>query len=323
MSGSSPLDHGIPAAFARIRGDAVHTPLEPLPGLSRVLGARVIVKWETEQVTGSFKFRGALNKLRALSPEERSRGVVSASTGNHGLAIARASKLEGVDLKLFLPTTIDPGKRGKLEATGVPLEFYGDTCEKTELYARAFGDTAGRPFVSPYNDVDIICGQGAIGLEIAADLPDVREVLVPIGGGGLAAGIAAALKRDGRAPRVVGIEPENSAFMVASLRAGRLVNVREKPTVADAVAGGIEPGAITFPLCRDLLDEVVTVPEARIVQAMALLFRESGRRVEGAGALAVAALLEDPGAFAKSVVVCVASGGNIGEDRFREITAGA
>jgi len=308
-------------AYGLIRADIRRTLLERSEPLSRALGADVHFKWELEQVTGSFKFRGALHKLRALPAEARLRGIVSASTGNHGLAISHAARLEGVDLTLFLPRTVAEVKRRKLEALGVPLRFHGDSCEKTEIAARGYASGEGRTFVSPYNDLDIIRGQGTLGVEAAEDLPDLEAVFVPIGGGGLIAGVGAYLKSVIPSLVVVGVEPANSAFMEASLRAGRLVEVEERETVADAVAGGIEPGAVTFPLCRDYVDRIVTVSEDAILRAMSLMARHHGRTAEGAGALALAGLLTSAGDFRGRRVLCVVSGGNIDPDRFRGLTA--
>ena len=307
-------------AYERIRADIKRTPVEYSEPLSRETGAEVYVKWECDQITGSFKLRGALNKLRSLPPEDRARGVVSASTGNHGLAIGHASKLEGVGLKLFLPENAAEVKKKRIEALGLDVEIRGASCDRAETLARDFAARTGRVFVSPYNDWDIVFGAGTAGLEIDADVARFDEVLVPVGGGGLIAGMAAFLKSARPAVRVVGVEPETSAFMAASLAAGRLVEIEERPTIADAVAGAIEPGSITFPLCRDLVDGIEVVPESLIARAMALVRARHGRMIEGAGALPLAALLHDPGAHAGRTVVLVASGGNIAEARFREIT---
>ncbi|MDH4198395.1 MAG: pyridoxal-phosphate dependent enzyme, partial [Candidatus Aminicenantes bacterium] len=263
---------------------------------------------------------GALHKLRALPAATRANGVVSASTGNHGLAISHAARLEGVGLTLFLPITVAEVKRRKLEALGVPLRFHGASCEKTEIAAREYAAGEGRTFVSPYNDLDIIRGQGTLGVEAAEDLPALEAVFVPVGGGGLVAGVGAYLKSVIPSLVVVGVEPENSAFMEASLRAGRLVEVEERETVADAVAGGIEPGSVTFPLCQAFVDRIVLVSEDAILRAMSLMSRHHGRMAEGAGALALAGLLTAAGDFRGRRVLCVVSGGNIDRDRFRELT---
>jgi threonine dehydratase len=311
---------GVPEAYRRIAADIRRTPLERSGPLSRDFGADIHVKWECDQITGSFKLRGALNKLRSLSPGERARGVVSASTGNHGLAISHAAKLEGVGLKLFLPETVAAVKRERIEALGVDVEVRGTSCDRAEALARESAAGAGRVFVSPYNDPDIVLGAATTGLELAADLARFDDVLVPLGGGGLVAGIAGYLKAVRPGVRVFGVEPDTSAFMAASVAAGRLIDIEERPTVADAVAGGIEPGSLTFPLCRDLLDGIAVVPEALVPRAMALVHERHGRTVEGAGALPFAALLHEPSRWAGRTVVAVASGGNIAAARFREVT---
>ena len=306
-------------AYERIRPDIHRTPIEGSDDLGRRTGAKLHFKWENEQITGSFKLRGALNKLRSLTPLERKVGVVSASTGNHGLAISHASRLEGVDLVLFLPETVTEVKRRKIEAMGVNLRFFGDDCVKTEVHARGFAGESGRIYVSPYNDVDIVAGQGTIGVEVFEDLPDVQDIVVPVGGGGLIAGIGAYAKSVNPAIRIVGVEPRTSAFMKASIEAGTLVAFAEKPTYADALAGGIEAGSITFPLCQKYVDEWVLVEEGGIVEAMAAIHEAHGRTVEGAGAVALAGFLSNPARFADRNVVCVVSGGNIDPERFRAI----
>ena len=307
------------AAYERIKADIRRTPLERSGPLSREFGADVYVKWECDQTTGSFKLRGALNKLRSLSDDERRRGVVSASTGNHGLAISHAAKLLGVGLKLFLPKTVAEVKKKRIEAMGVDVEVRGASCDKAEIMAREFAAQTGRVFVSPYNDWDIVFGAGTVGLELAEDLARFDDVLVPVGGGGLIGGIAGFLKAVRPDARVVGVEPETSAFMAASLAAGRLVEIDERETIADAVAGGIEPGAITFPLCRDLVDAIEVVPEALIARGLALVEARHGRIVEGAGALPFAAMLRAPAKWAGRTVVAVVSGGNIAPERFRAV----
>jgi len=307
-------------AYERIRNDIRRTRVERSEPLSRALGADVHIKWECDQTTGSFKLRGALNKLRRLSVEDRARGVVSASTGNHGLAISHAARLEGVGLILFLPETVADIKRKRIEAMGVDVEVNGASCDKAEAIAREFAGRAGRVFVSPYNDWDIVFVAGTAGLELAEDLARFDEVLVPVGGGGLIAGIAVFLKSFRPGVRIVGVEPETSAFMAASLAAGRLVEIDERPTIADAVAGGIEPGSITFPLCRDHVDAIDVVPESLVARAMAIVYEHHGRMIEGAGALPFAALLHAPAGRKGRTVAAVVSGANIAAGRFREVT---
>jgi len=248
-------------AYQTIAADIVRTPLERSGPLSRELGADVYIKWECDQTTGSFKLRGALNKLRSLGEDERRRGIVSASTGNHGLAISHAAKLEGVGLKLFLPETVAEVKKKRIEGLGVDVEVRGASCDKAEMLAREFAARNGRIFVSPYNDWDIVFGPARSGSSSRPAWPGSTT--------SSCRSAAAAHRRHRRVPegrpsdaRVVGVEPETSAFMAASIAAGRLVDIEERETIADAVAGGIEPGAITFPLCRELVQAIEVVPRA-------------------------------------------------------------
>jgi threonine dehydratase len=298
-------------AYGRIKSDIRRTALEFSSALSGLTGADVYVKWESEQRTGSFKFRGALNKLRTLSPQEKKRGVVSASTGNHGLGISLAAEMEGVALTLVLPQSVAPTKRERLEKGGADIIIHGVSCEKAEIWARRLAAETGRTFISPYNDPEIIAGQGTIGLEILEDLPDVQAAFVPVGGGGLIAGIAGVLKEPGRSAIVYGVEPSHSAVMAASLAAGHIVEIIEKETIADAVAGGLEPGCMTFPLCRDLIEGIIRVEERLIKRAMSLLNEHHEKMVEGAGALSLAGLFKDASGLAGKKIVLVVSGGNI------------
>ena len=307
-------------ASDRIKADIKRTPLEHSLSLSQLTGAKVFLKWESEQLTGSFKLRGALNKLRSLDHKMKEKGVVSASTGNHGLGVSYAASLEGIDLTLILPSSVRKDKRTRLEEYGARLIEYGKSCEKAEIYGRKLAVETGRTYISPYNDEEIIFGQGTVGLEIFEDLPRVEAVLVAIGGGGLISGIAGYLKSFNPMLLAVGVEPVNSAFMQTSIRAGKLVEIEERETVADAVAGGIEPGSLTFPLCKKLVDSFFTVEETLIKKSMALLREEHGRIVEGAGALPLAGLIMEQERFKGKDVVLVISGGNISPEAFSHLT---
>ncbi|MFH1437490.1 MAG: pyridoxal-phosphate dependent enzyme [Pseudomonadota bacterium] len=318
-------DPMVEEARKRIGGDVRRTPLERSAPLGRMLGCDVYIKWESEQVTGSFKARGALNRVRTLTAGERNKGVVSASTGNHGAGLAHACGLEGVELTLCLPLSARRRKVERLRTAGAAIVMHGSSCEQAELHARAMAGREGRVYVSPYNDRDVIRGQATVGLEILEQLPGAEDIIVPVGGGGLIAGIAGFVKSaaESRGTRVWGVEPQNSRFMAASVEAGKIVRIDEKETLADAVAGGIEPGSITFDLCRRHVDGFVHVEERDIASAMALLFDEHGKMVEGAGALALAALMKekDKQRFRGRKVVLVVSGGNIPPEAFRESTA--
>lgn len=321
IPGGREFVRGVDRAHDRIAGEIVRTQLEYSQLLSLALRAHIHLKWECSQATGSFKFRGALNKVRTLRPGERRKGIVSASTGNHGLAVSRAARIEGIALDLFLPENAAPLKVEKIRSEGVAPRFFGRSCEQTEIHARRTAEASGRVYVSPYNDLEIVFGQGTIGREILEDLPAVEVVVVPVGGGGLIAGIAGYLKARKPGIRVVGVEPAASAFMKAALAAGRLVDFPEKTTVADAVAGGMEPGTVTFPLCRAFVDEILIVGEGDIRRAIRTMGVVHGRTVEGAGALPLAAVLAHPESFRDRRVGLVVSGGNISPELFRRICA--
>jgi threonine dehydratase len=320
---ASPFANGVTRAWARIHEDILKTPLEYSPALSLMFGAHVYLKWECGQITGSFKLRGALNKIRTLSPGQKRQGVVSASTGNHGLAMSYAAGLEGVALTLYLPENAAPAKIAKIRRSGANVRFHGTSCEKTEMFARREADKEGRVFVSPYNDLDVIYGQGTVGLEILDQVRDPADVLVPVGGGGLIAGIGGYLKSECPGAGIIGCEPARSAFMAASLKAGRLVDFKEKKTLADAVAGGIEPGSVTFPLCRKYVDDILTVSERALARAMRAIHAIHGRIVEGAGALPLAVLMTYPARFKGRRVVLVLSGQNISRRVFQDVCRGA
>jgi threonine dehydratase len=318
-SKTSEFQAKIREAYGRIQDEIIRTPLEQSPVLSRELGARIYLKWECDQKTGSFKLRGALNKLRTLPAEQKKRGIVSASTGNHGLALSYASKIEGVSLTLFLPDNAVREKIQKIGKFGVDLKFHGASCEQAEIYARRIAAETGRIFISPYNDYDIIHGQGTLGIEILEELPDLDDVLVPVGGGGLIAGIGGYLKSLKPSVKIWGVEPINSAFMRASLAAGRLVEIREKPTLADAVAGGMEPGTVTFSLCQACVDGILTVSESGLKSALRRLYEVHAKVVEGAGALPLAGLIKARRRFQGRKAVLVVSGGNIAPDLFNKL----
>lgn len=316
------LAKSVEKAYGRIREDIIKTPLEYSPVLSQRLEAHVYFKWECEQTTGSFKLRGALNKIRTLSPAQKRKGLVSASTGNHGLGVSHAARLEGLRLILYLPENASPDKIGKLRASGANLKFYGTSCEKTERHARREAEAAGRIFISPYNDLEIIHGQGTVGLEILEELPGVEDILVPVGGGGLIAGSGGYLKSLKPDVRIFGVEPAFSAFMRAAFEAGRLVEIEEKKTVADAVAGGIESGSVTFPLGRRYVDEILTPSEGLIKESMRTIHDLHKKAVEGAGALALAGLLKHSRRFRGRRIVLVVSGKNISPQLFKSICHG-
>ena len=327
------LPERVREAASRIRPFLDATPFEIAAGLSRARAAATpggVVRWKLEcfGVTGSFKIRGALNKLLVLRdegpPGVLEAGVVTASTGNHGRATAQALSLLGGRGVVFLPRTVADSKRRVLDeqyGDVVELRLVGDDAVESEYAAREEAERSGRPFVSPYNDPDIIAGQGTVGFEMDAALAGepLDAVLVPVGGGGLIAGIAGWLKHARPGIRVVGCQPRASAVMAASVRAGRLLesgrDVPFEPTLADAVAGGVEEGAVTFALCGELVDAWVLLDEEDIAAAMRRVLGERFALVEGSAALPVAALSQlDPGLASVGLVL---SGAGISREGLR------
>jgi len=258
--------------------------------------------------------------MRTLSPAEKKMGILSASTGNHGLGTNHAARLEDLDLVLYVPENASPEKIDRLRKAGAKLNLFGASCEKAEIQARREAEASGKIYISPYNDLEIIYGQGTIGIEILEELPDVEDVLVPVGGGGLVAGIAGYLKSRNPGLGVFGVEPAHSAFMKASLEAGRLIDIEEKETLADAVAGGIEPESVTFPLCREFVDDLLTVDEEHIKKSLQTIYEAHHEIVEGAGALALAALMKYQEKFRGRKALLIVSGGNISQALFQRIT---
>ena len=297
----NPLIAEIARAETRIRPWILETPLIDSP-----LGPRL--KLENRQHTGSFKARGAFSKLLALEPEERRGGVIAASTGNHGAAVAYAASRMGLPARIVVSRGAQPRKLAAIARYGAAIEEYGDDSAQAEVHARAEAVRSGLPYISPYNDVAVIAGQGTIGIELERHAAPAARVFIALGGGGLLAGIAAHLKAVWPGVRIVGCSPENSAVMIESVRAGRILELESKPTLSDGTAGGIESGAITFPLCRDLADQYATVTEAEILGAMRRVWEAHDFLVEGAAGVALAAWFRDPGPPGESIVILC--GGN-------------
>ena len=314
------LPHRIRLAASRIRPHIVETPLTPSPALSERTGARVFLKLENRQHTGSFKLRGATNILLNLSPEDRARGVVTASTGNHGLAVARAAAQLEIAATIYLPEDASPRKIEKLKAFPVALRRVSGDALNAEISARAAAAQSGQLFISPYNDPHIIAGQGTIAVELLHQQPELDAVFVTVGGGGLMGGVASCLKGSSRAVQTIGCQPENSAVMLASVRAGRIVEEESSlPTLSDGSAGGIEKQTITFELCRRHVDHWLTVSEEEIAAAMRLIYREHSEIIEGAAGVAVASLLKTQQRFAGKRLAVVICGGNVDEETWQRV----
>jgi threonine dehydratase len=298
-------------AEGRIRPFIRETPLEDSPTLNAAAGCRVYLKLESLQVTGSFKARGAFNKLLSLTDSERAAGIVTASTGNHALAMAHALALLGARGEIYLPSTASPLKLEALRSRGADLRLVDADPGQVETIARAHAADSGRVFVSPYNDPEVIGGQGTIAVELLRQLEGMDTVLVPVGGGGLIAGIGGLLKARDPAIRIVGCQPAASAVLAASVAAGRIVELPSGPSLSDATLGLVEPGAITFPICQRCVDEWIMVQEAGLRAAVRLILERHSLLIEGAAALPVAALLGAGRRFEGQGVVLLLSGSHL------------
>ena len=298
------------------------TPLVRSDALARRLGRSVHLKLETLQETGSFKLRGATNRMLALSPAERQRGVVAVSTGNHARAVAHAAKELSVPAMVFMSTLVPENKVEAVRALGAEVRIAGEGQDAAEADARRLAEEHGSVFVSPFEDLQVIAGQGTIGLELLEDLPDLDTVLVPLSGGGLIGGIALALKSADPSIRVIGVSMERGAAMYESLRAGRPVEVAEQPSLADSLGGGIGlDNRYTFALVRDLVDELVLVSEDEIAAAMAHCYWREQQIVEGGGVVGIAVLLAGKIERLGERIVAVLSGRNVDMRRLTEIVA--
>jgi threonine dehydratase len=297
---------------------AFRTPLVEERALSGICGAQVYLKLENLQRTGSFKVRGAFNKIASLPQDQRAKGVVTASAGNHAQGVALGASVFGVPATVVMPKTAPENKVRATEAYGAHVVLYGKTFDESLARAHEIQRETGAIFVHPFDDPMTISGQGTIGLEILEDLPDADVVLVPVGGGGLAAGIATAIKGVRPSARVVGVQPENAPSMAEALKRGRPVAVPVVPTHADGTAVG-QSGEMTFKIAQKLLDGIVTVSEDEIANAILLLLFKDKVLSEGAGALGAAALMAGKVDVKGKKVVVVVSGGNIDPARLEKL----
>lgn len=309
-------------ADARIRPYIRETPVVQSPDLSTATGATVFLKLEHQQHTGSFKLRGAFNRLLALTADERRRGVVAASSGNHGAAVAHAGAALSIPVTVYVPEGASPAKVGKIRALGATVVAFGTDGLDTELEARRAATAAGAVYVSPYNDEAVMAGQGTLAVELLRQAGPLDRVYVAVGGGGLIGGMATWIADVSPATRIVGALPAHSPVMAESVRAGRIVEMPSLPTLSDGTAGGIEDGSVTFHPCRTLVHEWVTVPEVEIADAMRRWSRTMDGPVEGAAGVAIAALLRDAGRIDGQRVAVVICGGNVSRDVWEHVTAG-
>ena len=292
----------IEEAAGRIYALVRETPLVLFPGAA-------YAKLEQLQTTGSFKLRGATNKLMSLTPAEARAGVITSSTGNHGLGVAAAAKFLGIDAEVFLSAQVSSAKQDKIRAQGARICIAGEEPLAAEIAARRTALETGRTYVSPYNDAHVVAGQGTLAVEMLRQLPDMDAVFIATGGGGLMSGIGAWLRQRAPHVEVIGCWPENSAVLYHSIQAGRIIEAPESATLSESTAGGVEPGSITFDLCREVMHHAVMVSEEEILRAMRWGCAQ-GWAMEGASGVALAAFFKEAARYAGRKAVVLICGGN-------------
>jgi threonine dehydratase len=306
-------------AEQRIRRYVRETPLDYSLALRHQYDAEVFLKLENLQHTGSFKVRGAMSKLLSLTPEEKACGVVTASTGNHGAATAfglRALQLSGT---IFVPENASPTKVAAIQRYGARIETHGVDCLETERYAQEYAREHGLTYISPYNDPQVIGGQGTIGVELRRQAEKIDAVFISVGGGGLISGIAGYLKQVMPNIKIIGCLPENSPEMALAVQAGHHIQIEPKATLSDGTAGGFEPGAITFTLCQELVDEYVLVSEKEIAAALRLMLETHHQLIEGSAGVAIAGFQKLHQRFSRQNLVIVLCGANLSLTTLKQI----
>ncbi|KTE38403.1 MULTISPECIES: threonine/serine dehydratase [unclassified Sphingopyxis] len=311
-----PLFEQICGAHAAIRPQVAVTPLARSPALSAALGCEVSLKLDFQQPTGSFKIRGATNKVRSLDDATRRRGVLTASTGNHGMAVARAGALAGVPVTVYVGNDAAPMKVDGIRALGAEVVVVDGPAGDAEATARQCAEEEGRTYISPYNDPAVMAGQGTLGIELAEQDPDLDAVFIAVGAGGLMGGAGTALHALRPGVEMVGVWPEASPCMLRALEAGAIVPTPEFPTLSDGTLGAIEPGSITFPACQKVIDTRIMVDEAEIAAAMRTIAETECWMIEGAAGVAFAGLIQQAERYRGRKVAVVLCGRNIALDLF-------
>lgn len=297
----------------RIRGSVRKTPLENVSELYPVLPTNLFFKMENLQETGSFKLRGATNKILSLTPEQARAGVIAASNGNHGMGIACAAQRAGIAAEVYVSDHVSDSKAQRIEERGARICRAGIDPLDAELAARTAAERSGKIFISPYNDMEVLAGQGSIAVELLEQLSPIDAVFVAVGGGGLIGGIGSFMKSASPATEIVGCWPQNSLVLYESIKAGRIIDVPEKPTLSESTAGGLEPESITLEVCRQVIDRSVLVSEDEILSAMREVRVAKGWLIEGAAGVALAGFLQIAGHYKDKNIVVVICGGNLSE----------
>ncbi|GBF28451.1 L-threonine dehydratase catabolic TdcB [bacterium MnTg03] len=310
------------AADQRIKavdGGVRETPLDESGLFSDRTGARFLLKGEHLQRTGSFKMRGAMNKLLSLNESERKQGIITASSGNHGMATSQAARVVGLEATVYVPETVSPLKLSNMKRLGAKTVLVPGNGVEAEIVGRAAAKQQAKTFVSPYSDLDIIAGQGTVGLELAAQCADLAAVYICVGGGGLISGIGSYLKARRPEIDIIGCWPENATAMHLCLERGEIYDTPETKTLSDGSAGGVEAGAITFPICQQVIDRHLLVSEDEIVSAMCDMAANENFIIEGAAGVALGAALKTAGDYKARSIAVVICGRNVAVDTFRSV----
>ena len=307
------------ASYERSENYIQKTPLNHSPSLSELINGEVYLKLENTQKTGSFKFRGAISKITALDSDLMKKGIVTASTGNHGAAVSLAMKMLDVNGKIIVPKNIAQNKLLNIKRLGGIVEFYGKDCIESEFRAKEISKEIGSTYISPYNDPEIITGQGTIGIELDNQLNNIDEVFVSVGGGGLISGIGGYLNQVQPEAKIVACSPINSCVMYESLNAGRILDLPSKQTLSDGTAGGVEEGSITYDICKKVIDDFVLVREREISLGIKNAINDDHQLIEGSAGTAIAAFIKRKKILTGKRVVIIICGGNINSATLKKV----
>ena len=306
-------------AASRIREHIRQTPFEKSELISKMTGAEVWLKMENQQFTGSFKFRGAINKMLSLDDAQRKSSIYAASTGNHGAAVALASKILGVPCIVYVPENSSEAKLENMKNFGADIKVFGSDCMEGEIEARKVADNTGGIYVSPYNDPEIVFGQGTIAEEIHSQCDGLDTIIVSVGGGGMISGVGGYLKSVWPDIEVIAASPENHAVMIKSLEKGEIIKINPIPTISDGTAGGVEEGSITFDYCQNFVDHSILLSEQEIEAGILHMIEKERVLVEGAAGTSIAALIKMKDYLKNKRVGIIICGKNISLDVLQRI----
>jgi len=315
------LINAILQAHSKIEKHVYNTPLEKSLALSKIFHSNVYLKCEHIQHTGSFKFRGALNKVLSLVEQQKATSVITASTGNHGQGVALAAKISNIEATVFVPESASRIKIDNIINMGAKVEKVAGDTLIAELKAREVSKQDNIPFISPYNDIEVMAGQGTIGLELFNSKPDLDAIFISVGGGGLISGISEYIKHKSPNTKIVGCWALHAPAMYQCIQQGKIIKVEAKPTISDGTAGDVEPEAITFDYCQRNIDDHILVTEQEIFQAMRLIGEHERWIIEGASGVAVAAFCKEAKKYQGKNIAIILCGRNITFERFLKATS--